>query len=257
MNNPRLSLEPRLIHNKGFGVAQDNGTLNDVLELANISRPAIGLENLHRPLFDGSDFLSDPLAKPCDEILGEHRYIRHAFAQRGHRDRHDVQPIKEVLAKLAFAHELLGIAMGCRQDPNVDRYGLIAAHTFDFALLQHAQQGDLNVRRKVANFVQEDRTAICRLEASEMALRGARESAFFMAEELRRDERSRDCAAIDADKGTRRSLGTPVDSAGNEFFARSCLAQDEHGRVRERHFVDRSKHLAQRLRGADDFIKHR
>jgi len=51
-----------------------------------------------------------------------------------------------------------------RDDAHVDLDGLHAAHAFELALLQHAQQLGLDRQRNLANLVQQDRAAVCQLE---------------------------------------------------------------------------------------------
>jgi len=58
----------------------------------------------------------------------------------------------------------------------------------ELALLQHAQQLDLGREVDVADLVEEERSAVGELEPSLLALLGAGEGAFLVAEELRLDE---------------------------------------------------------------------
>lgn len=62
--------------------------------------------------------------------------------------------MKEILPKSTFAYEFFEIAMGCGQHTYIHGNGPVAADKFDFALLQHSQQGDLNIRRQIQDFIQ-------------------------------------------------------------------------------------------------------
>jgi len=55
--------------------------------------------------------------------------------------------------------------MSCGQHPDVNGNRFVTADALDLTLLQHAQQRDLNLRRKIADLVQENRPAIGRLKA--------------------------------------------------------------------------------------------
>jgi hypothetical protein len=78
--------------------------------------------------------------------------------------------------------------------------GLRRANGPHFALLQHAQQLDLQRERHVADLVQEDRPAVGRLEQPLVRLHGARERAARVAEELGFEQRLRNRAAVDGDE---------------------------------------------------------
>jgi hypothetical protein len=57
---------------------------------------------------------------------------------------------------------------------HVDLDGLLAADALELALLQHAQQLQLQGRRHVADLVEEQRPLVGELEAPELALDRAR-----------------------------------------------------------------------------------
>ena len=64
---------------------------------------------------------------------------------------------------------LLEVAVGRRDDADVDLDRLAAADALELALLQHAQQLDLHLQRQVADLVEEQRAAVGQLEAPEPA----------------------------------------------------------------------------------------
>ena len=78
--------------------------------------------------------------------------------------RDDVEPVIEILAKLAARLLRVEIAMRGGDHPHVDRNRLRRADRPHFALLQHAQQLDLQRQRHVADLVEEQRAAVGRLE---------------------------------------------------------------------------------------------
>src|SRR3546814_1513227 len=68
-----------------------------------------------------------------------------------------------------------------RNDANIDAAHLAAADADDRPILQHAEQLDLHVEAHVADFVEEERAALARLEMADPARGGPGERAFFMA----------------------------------------------------------------------------
>ena len=71
-----------------------------------------------------------------------------ALAQRRARDRHDVEPVVQVLAERAASRpSSLEVAVGRRDDAHVDRARSSAADALELARLEHAQQLGLRGQR--------------------------------------------------------------------------------------------------------------
>ena len=103
--------------------------------------------------------LAQPLARLAQKERAQVRDLLAPLAQRRHVDADHAQPVEQILAELAFAHALLEIGVGRRDDAHVDplRPGLADRH--DLALLEEPQQLRLHVERQVADFVEEQRAA--------------------------------------------------------------------------------------------------
>jgi hypothetical protein len=82
----------------------------------------------------------------------------------------DTEPVKQVQPECAGVHRRSQIAV-CRRE-HTDVYGdwLSAAYPLKFALLKNAQEGDLRLRRDVANLIEEDRSSICLFKPARMPL---------------------------------------------------------------------------------------
>jgi hypothetical protein len=65
---------------------------------------------------------------------------------------------------------------------------MMASDPFNLSLLQHAQQRNLSLGRKVADFVQEDGPAVDRLKSPDVSLECACEGAFLVPEEFRSNQ---------------------------------------------------------------------
>src|SRR5262249_61922173 len=89
-----------------------------------------------------------------------------SLAQGGHSDREDVEPEEEVGAELPLASRFLQIPVGGCNDTRVRAQRLAAADTLELALLEDAQQQDLDRRWQLADLVQEDRATGGQLEAT-------------------------------------------------------------------------------------------
>src|SRR6266852_4878104 len=115
----------------------------------------------------------------------------------------------------------------------------------------------MGVGGEFAHLVQEDRSAIGHFEAAEPTLHGSGESSLLMAEQFRGDQVMGDCGAIYADEGTSRPLGQFVDSAGDEFLARSGFTRNENRGIAWCNFGDAREHSLQSGGGPDNLFKHR
>ena len=100
------------------------------------------------------------------KCAGEQRDVGRALAQRRHLEGDDVEPVVEVLAELPLRDHLLEVAVGRRDDADVDVDRLVAADALELALLQEAQQLHLDGRRDLADLVEEQRAAVGLLEAA-------------------------------------------------------------------------------------------
>src|SRR5262249_17565076 len=76
------------------------------------------------------------------------------------------------------------------------------------------------------------------------------------AEQFRRDQSRSQRSTVHADKGSAGSLRSLVDSAGDQFLARTRLTCDQYGGVCGSYFAHPGKNILQRLRGTHNFLKH-
>ena len=98
-----------------------------------------------------------------------------AFAQRRQKDRHDVQAIKQVFAKIIFFDHFLKIAVGRRDHARVRRDFAIAADGYELSLLQHAEQLHLHIGFEFADLIQKNCTFVRRLEFADLAFNSSGE----------------------------------------------------------------------------------
>src|SRR5262249_54018519 len=97
----RLSREPRFVNRKRIADAEDDGTLYDVLQLADVPGPWISLAELQRPLVDLTDTLRHFLGESFDEVFDKNRNVLWPFAKRRDVDGKDVQPVEQIRSECA------------------------------------------------------------------------------------------------------------------------------------------------------------
>src|SRR5262245_45628885 len=179
---------------------EDDRPLNDVFEFAHVAGPGAALEQLHRAPVDPVDGAAEALAVLGGEVRGQKRNVFRALAQRRQSQREDVQSVIEVAAEPSGANVFRQIAISGCDDPDVNVNRIAAAEPLEFALLQHAQQHYLQLRRQLSDLVQKERAAVRLLEAPLAPLDRAGERAALVAEEFRGQQRLGDGRAVELDE---------------------------------------------------------
>src|SRR3977135_2805692 len=95
-----------------------------------------------------------------EEMIGPQQNVRFALAQRRHKNREDIEPVIEILAKLPGGDGFLDVFVGGRDQPHVDLDSLRAAETFELSLLQDPQQFYLGRDIQITNLVEKQCAAI-------------------------------------------------------------------------------------------------
>ena len=108
------------------------------------------------------------------EALREHRNVHRPLAQRGQANRERVDAVEQVFAEASVAHEEIERAVRRRDQPEVDGNRSVAAESLESPFLEHAQQLRLRDDREVADLVEEEGALVGHLEASGLAIVGAR-----------------------------------------------------------------------------------
>ena len=165
-----------------------------------------------------------------EKVRHQGGHVIGSIAQRRQIDRNDVQPVVEILAKSPFVDFVEQIAIGCGHDPAVDLNRPGVADPFELVLLQNAEQFDLKLGADRVDLVEENRPAVCCLEAAGAVLIRTRECAFDVSEQFAFQQAFGQRAAVDANEGAGPARTEQVDGSGDEFLARARLAGQKHRR---------------------------
>ena len=130
-------------------------------------------------------------------------------------DRDDGEPEVEVLAEAALLHLRGEVAVGRRDEANVDGARRARADRLHLPLLQHAQELRLERRRDLADLVEEERAARGALEDALAVAVGAGERALHVAEELGLEHRLAERLHVQRHEGPLGAIGGVVDRAGD------------------------------------------
>src|SRR5579875_134235 len=116
-------------------VGQCAGALDDVLQLAHIARPSVGLERDKHLRLEADDPIVCLLGKFLQKKVREQRDVALAFTQGRKRDIDHIDAIVKILTEAALTNLRLQIAISRRDYADIDRYLPSAADAADLALL--------------------------------------------------------------------------------------------------------------------------
>ena len=162
------------------------------------------------------------------EMIEQQMDVFLALAKRGKRNRDHVQAVIQVLAEAPLTHQLKQLHVARGDDAHVHFDDLIAAKAHEFAFLNHAQELGLRFRPDRGNFIEKNRALIGDFKEALLRSHGARERAFHVAEELRLEQVHGNRASIDRHERLVRARRRGMNRLGNQLFARTALAMDEH-----------------------------
>jgi len=116
------------------------------------------------------------------EAVGEGKHIVRAFTQRRYGERENIKAIEKVFTKYAALYLIGEVAVSCGQHPDVDAAFFVAADASENAGFEHAQQFGLQIKRKFADLVEQQGSAVSLFEASASGGVRAGKRAFFVPE---------------------------------------------------------------------------
>src|SRR5258706_10214070 len=116
-------------------VAHDNGAINSVLKLADITGPLELRQVSHRLAADAGDGAIFFGAESCEKMSQQMRDVLAAHPQRRNRQRQHMQAIEQIFAEMSAFDALQQLAVGCGDDAHVDLHRLARANPLDPDLL--------------------------------------------------------------------------------------------------------------------------
>ena len=184
-----------------------------------------------------SDRLGQVPAVFLDEMVHQERDVFGPLAERGHRDREDIQAVPQVGPETARAHLVVEPPVGGRDQAHVGLQRDVAPDALELAVLDGAQQLGLEVEGQFADLVEEERAVVGDLEAAPALRVGAGERPFLVAEQLAFDERRRQRRAVQRDERAGLAGARVVDRLRDETLADAGFPLQQHGARRGRHLL--------------------
>ena len=230
---------------------EGDGAVDGVAQLADVAGPGLGGEAGEGGALDVGDGEAAQLQQGADDRCD----VLAAGSQGREADADDAEAVVEVGAQGAAGDGRGEVALGCGDDPDVDRLLAVAADGADGAGLEGAQEAGLEVEREGVELVEEEGAAVGPGEGAAAGLQGAGEGAADVAEELALDEVLREGAAVDGDEGAAPARAGVVDRPGGELLAGAGLALEQDGDVGGGGELEHGEDLAHDQAGADQLAE--
>jgi hypothetical protein len=143
------------------------------------------------------------------------------------------------------------ILVGRGDDPRVGGAGGAVADPLEGLLLQHPEKLDLEVKRKIADFVQKDSAARGQLEPADPVPYRTSEGTAHMTKELALQQLARKSPTIDRYKWTLAAGRVDVNGPSHELLAGTALTTDQNRGIALRQVLDQPKDVQHGRRAGD------
>ncbi len=206
----------------------EDEAIGDVAQLADVAGPGQPHQLVHDAVGNAAQRPFVARRRLQEEMAEEHRDVLAPLAQRRQLEDDDAQPVVEVAPERLVGGRSEKIRFRRRDDAAAHRVEFVRAEPLEVALLQAAEQLDLQADGHRFDFVQEQGASGGMLHLADTPTGGAGERAGLVAEHFALEQRLRDAAAIDRRKMAIAALAVVVQAAGDQLLARARLARDQH-----------------------------
>src|SRR6185295_3666918 len=118
----------------------------------------------------------------------QQRHILAALSKRRHFERNHIEPIEQVGAKLAALDLFIQSFVCSGNDPDIDSNRCVRSKRFKALLFKNSKHLRLDSQTHIADFVEQQRSAVGLLELASLCLSCAGERAFGVAEQFGLDQ---------------------------------------------------------------------
>ena len=225
---------------------------DDVFEFADVAGPWLALQKRDGFGLDGRGLDAEIGTVFAQEKSDEVRDIFGTFAERREFDGDDGEAVKKIFAKFIFLDGGFEIAMRGGEDAHIDTNVFVAADALEGAFLEDAEKFRLCVGMEVADFVEEDSSAVGLLEFANAAIGRAGEGAAFVTEQFAFQEIAGNGGAIHCDERFVGAIAVLINGARDEFLAGAGFAANQDRDRSARDTTDGFVNLLHRFAVADE-----
>ena len=160
--------------------------------------------------------------------------------------------MKQVLSEPIIADQFSEIAVGRRDQADIDLGGIIRADAADFPLLDHSQELHLEGERRLRDFIQKCRASGGAFQKPFAGCGCAGKGSALVAKELAFQQCFRHCTAVDHDERRCPARAVRVKRSRDQFLARPAFPNHEHRSFDTRDFGDLLIDVDHLRRGTDN-----
>ena len=161
--------------------------------------------------------------------MSDETILPRAVPDRGEHERHHAEPVVQIFAEASGLDFGLQLLVGGRDQTHVHRDFSGAAKAPEGLGLEHLEELGLQLRREVADLIEEDRAVVGDLEEALLPVFRVGERTLLVAEQLGVEEGGVESRAVDLDEGCLGPGTEVMNHAGDPAFARSALSGEENG----------------------------
>jgi len=137
----------------------------------------------------------------AQKLGGQCQDVLLPLAQRRHREREHIEPIEQVLAKIAGGNLRRHVAVAGGDHADIDRDRPAAADALHLTLLQRTQQLGLQHQRQLRNLVQQQGPTVRLFELAGVRAGSAGKGTLLVTEQGALEQVVGDGGTVDGDKG--------------------------------------------------------
>ena len=234
---------------------RDHQALDEVLQLANVSGPAMLFKSGQGGIVDVLAGNTVGYAVGLEKVLAQDRDIAETFAQRRKLYWDDVDTVVKIFPESPCAGHLLKIFVGGADQTKIDLAQVAAAEPLDHVVLEYAEKFGLKGQGKGGDFIEEESATVGQLNLARAGFGGSGESAALAAEEFGLDEILRQSGAVQPDVWFVCARAESHDGASSQLFSSAAFATDQNIDAASGDLLDGIVDGAHRFASADEILE--
>src|SRR5215468_2030224 len=192
-------------------------------------------------------------------MIREQRESTITFTQRWQLYSKDIEPVEEILTKTPCLNCFLYVFVGGCDNPNINRYIVVAAYAANGFCLQNPQQAHLGFFVHRGDFIEKNGSTLSLLEQPCASFRSSGVCAFLMTEQLASNKFWCNRAHIHRQIGKVIPFTPFVDRRRNQIFACTSFTGDQYGNILGGSFhdvLDHGSHFQIKRQDTFKFDRH-
>src|SRR5664280_48989 len=223
-----------VVNTDPVSLAENDSPLHDVSQFADISRPRITCQQVHRLVGKTQQCLVTAFTKENQQAVCQGKNIIRPFPQGWDFNLNHIEPVIEFLPEPALPDRLLQVDIGGGDDSYIGMAGRIIPDAFVLLFMDKSQELRLEGERQIADFIEQQRSSVAHAYPAWVVAHGAGKSPFDMSEQFTFQEFRRQGRTGNNAERHRRPLAPGVNGFGQHCLTGSAFSADEDGGIGRR-----------------------